>query len=211
MISNGVDPFFSPPPADEGPEPTRQRFSNGRPYVLHLGTLEPRKGVITLIEAWERLHQSLGRRLPDLVLAGMPGWGTAPMLRRIAASPQGARIHRPGYVSREHARDLLRHAEVFVLASETEGYGLPLAEALSCGTPSVASDIPPLREVGGDAVLHAPVGDAATLAEAISAALEPRQARSLRCRALVRARSLRWEPAISAWQKLLGGLGGVSG
>lgn len=205
LIPNGVDPYFSPPPEGDDGSRARRSFSRERPYLLYLGTLEPRKGIITLIDAWERLRlrgDSPAEGLA-LVLAGKPGWETGPLLRRIASSPFAEDIHRPGYVSRSDARDLLRHAAVFVLASEAEGYGLPLAEALSCGTPAVASDIPPLREVAGDAALLTPVGDAAALADAISAALEPNGARRLRCRALVRARSLRWEPAVSAWQRLL--------
>lgn len=205
LIPNGVDPFFSPPPESDNGTEIRGRYTAGRPYLLHLGTLEPRKGIITLIDAWEKLLQSGAGPDggPDLVLAGTPGWEIAPLQRRISRSPLAERIHRPGYVSREDARDLLRHAQVFVLASEAEGYGLPLAEALSCGTPSVVTDIPPLREVAGDAALLAPVGDPEALASAIAEALEPDSALQLRCRALVRARSLRWEPAVSAWHRLL--------
>ena len=112
-------------------------------------------------------------------------------------------IHLAGYVGRDEARDLLRHAEVFVLASEAEGFGLPLAEAISCGTPSVASDIPPLREAGGSAALFAPPGDPAALAVAIEHALQPEAARGLRRQAAERAPSLRWEPVIDAWHELL--------
>ncbi|MCD4747955.1 MAG: glycosyltransferase family 4 protein [Thermoanaerobaculales bacterium] len=201
-ISYGVDEFFSPGEDENERQTTRLRFSEGRPYILHLGTLEPRKGLLTLIEAWEHLHE-MNDDHPDLVLAGGDGWGMAPLLDRIARSPLKQRIHRPGYVSREDSRTLLRHAEVFVLASEAEGYGLPLAEAVACGTPCVASDIRPLRESGGAAALFTPPLDGQALAHTIAEALEPHTAEDLRRRASIRASELGWEPVVKAWQDLL--------
>jgi glycosyltransferase involved in cell wall biosynthesis len=124
----------------------------------------------------------------------------------IEASPARPHIHLPGYVDREQALGLLRHAEVFVLASEAEGFGLPLAEAISCGTPSVASDIPALREAGGQAALFASPGDPAALAAAIGRALDPVVAGELRRRAAARAAGLRWEPVVDAWDELLEGV-----
>ena len=201
-IGYGVDGWFSPaPPGDEGAA-TRERFAGGRPYVLHLGTIEPRKGISDLVAAWEALARGPAGA-PDLVIAGKKGWHTGPILERIEASSFAERIHMPGYVGREDARELLRHAAVFVLASEAEGFGLPLAEAVSCGTPAVASDIPVLRETGGDAALYSPVNDPAALAAALAEALEPDVATRLRARAAVRAPGLRWEPVVDAWAGLL--------
>ena len=201
-IDNGVSDFFSPPHPEDDGRNIRQRFSAGRPYVLHLGTIEPRKGVADLVEAWERLH-SLRSAPPDLVVAGGLGWDTAPIIARIQRSPYRERIHLPGYVDREAARDLLRHAEVFALASEAEGFGLPLAEAISCEAPSVASDIPSLRETGGDAALFTPPQDPAALAQTLHLALQPDTADDLRRRAALRVPGLRWGPAITAWNTLL--------
>ncbi len=201
-IGYGVDAWFSPgPPGDDGAA-TRERFAGGRPYVLHLGTIEPRKGITDLVAAWESLVE--GREeAPDLVIAGKAGWQTEPILERIKAAPFAERIHLPGYVSREESRELLRHAAAFVLASEAEGFGLPLAEAVSCGTPAVASDIPVLRESGGDAVLYSPVTDPEALAGALAEALDPDVATRLRARAAVRAPELRWGPVVDAWVELL--------
>jgi glycosyltransferase involved in cell wall biosynthesis len=201
-IGYGVDAWFSPAPAGDDGLATRERFTGGRPYVLHLGTIEPRKGVPDLVAAWETLVAGKAEAL-DLVIAGKKGWHTGPILERIEASPFAERIHLPGYVGREDARELLRHAEVFVLASEAEGFGLPLAEAVSCGTPAVASDIQVLRETGGDAALYSPVGDPDALAGAFARALDPDVATRLRARAAVRAPLLRWEPVVDAWAGLL--------
>ncbi len=201
-IPLGVDGSFRPPPPDDDGGRVRRRFAAGRRYILHLGTLEPRKGLLDLVAAWERLA---GRDddPPDLVLAGGRGWGWRPIGARLAASPLRERIHLPGYVPDEDALALLQHAEVFVLASESEGWGLPLGEAIACGTPCVASDIPPLHEVAGDAALFAPAGEPDALAEAIAAALEPATARTLRERAAARAPALRWEPIVDRWHELL--------
>lgn len=140
------------------------------------------------------------------MIAGKIGWQTEPILDRIKASPLTGRIHLPGYVSRDDARELLRHAELFALASEAEGFGLPLAEAISCGTPAVASDIPVLREAGGDAALYCRVSDPESLADGLRRALEPETAADLRRRALARAPELRWGPVVEQWTRLLEGL-----
>jgi len=201
-IGYGVDEWFSPaPPGDHG-NSIRERFSNGRPYVLHLGTIEPRKGIVDLIAAWEHLQEKLPDA-PDLVVAGRTGWQTEPIIRRIHSSPLADRIHLAGYVSREEARDLLRHAAVFALASEVEGFGLPLAEAISCGTPSVATKIPALSEAGGDAVIFCPPNDPQALAAVLAEALDPDITAQLRERARKRAPQLRWEPVIEKWAELI--------
>ncbi len=201
VIPNGVGPFFSPDPDTDGAA-VRERFAGGRPYVLHLGTLEPRKGLLTLVEAWDRLH-GLMPDPPDLVVAGAPGWGVEPILRRIRRSPHAAGIHLAGRVADREARDLLRHAEVFVTASEEEGFGLPLAEAICCGAACVATAVPALVETAGGAALLAPVNDAAALADALARALEPEVNADLRRRAAQRCAGLRWEPAVAAWHELL--------
>jgi len=201
-IGYGVDEWFSPAPSGDDGEVVRERFSGGRRYLLHLGTIEPRKGISDLVRAWERLQEELTDP-PDLVIAGGRGWQTGPILDRIRSSDFVDRIHLPGYVSREDAREMLRHAEVFALASEVEGFGLPLAEAISCGTPSVATGIPALREAGGDAALFCPPNDPQALAAALTEALEPDTAAQLRKRSLNRAPNLRWDPVVEAWADLL--------
>ena len=202
-IGYGVDEWFSPAPSDGEGGAVRDRFSAGRPYILHLGTIEPRKGISDLVAAWERVCERRADS-PDLVIAGGKGWGTGPILHRIESSALTDRIHLPGYVSREDARALLRHAEVFAIASEVEGFGLPLAEAISCGTPSVATEIPALCEAGGDAALLSPPNDPQAFAAALEAALEPDTATRRRELARRRAPMLRWEPVVDAWVELLG-------
>ena len=202
VIGEGVDPLFTPAPAGEGGEETRRRFADGRKFVVQLGTLEPRKGIATLLAAHGLLlAQRVGA--PDLVLAGGRGWGGSWLETALARHPDRSRVHLPGYVSRGDARDLLRHAELVVLASEEEGYGLPLAEAIACGAACVATDAPALVEVAGGAARHVPAGSAGALAEAIWAALEPEAQRALRAAARGRASALAWEQPVAAWRALL--------
>jgi glycosyltransferase involved in cell wall biosynthesis len=201
VIEPGVDGFFTPAPVGERPETTRARFASGRPFIVQLGTLEPRKGIATLLEA----HALLARRASsavDLVLAGRPGWGGDWLTTALARHPEPGRVHLTGYVGREDARALLRHAEVSVVASE-EGFGLPLVEAMACGSACVASDAPALREAGGGAALHFPRGDAEKLADAVRAAMAPPARQTLRTAALARASQLRWERIATAWRELL--------
>lgn len=127
-------------------------------YALHVGTVEPRKNVPTLLAAW-RLLRARGRHgidPPPLVLCGGWGWQAGEIRREIeAAAREGWLVHL-GYVSAGELAALYRDAELVVLPSFYEGFGLPAVEALQAGAPLVASDLPVLREVAGDAALYAP-------------------------------------------------------
>jgi glycosyltransferase involved in cell wall biosynthesis len=199
VTMNGVDlAFFTPADDPVAGRRTRQRYSAGQPFILYLGTLEPRKNVEALVVACERMW---GRRRsrPDLVLAGGAGWKTARLHRRIARSPFRDKIHVTGYAARDAARELYRAAEVFVYPSLAEGFGLPVLEAMACGTPVVASTADALVEVGGDAALYAPPRDVEALARAIEQALEDDPLRAtLAAAGLERARQFPWDAGASA-------------
>lgn len=205
VIPPGLDGFFSPPPPGATPEAVRGRFAGGRPFIVQLGTVEPRKGVATLVEAHARLVRA-GAGAPDLVVAGALGWGRGALEQALARHPEPARVHLPGYVSREDARELLRHAEVVVVAAEEEGFGLPLAEAMACGAVCVASDELALVEVSGGAVVHVPRGNAEAFAAAIAKLLVAPDREARRQRAVERAARFAWERVAPAWRQLLAGL-----
>jgi len=195
VAQNGVEETFFPLADSAAAERTRRRFAAGRRFVLSLATLEPRKNLETLVVACERLW-ARRRARPDLVLAGGSGWKSAALHRRIARSPFRDKIHLPGYASRPLAAELYRAAEAFVYPSLAEGFGLPVAEAMACGTPVVASDIEALREVAGDAALYAPPLDAAALDVAIERALEDDPTRErLRAAGPARAALFTWKAA----------------
>jgi glycosyltransferase involved in cell wall biosynthesis len=124
-------------------------------YALHVGTVEPRKNVPTLLAAW-RLMRSHGGDPPPLVLCGGWGWKAEEVRREIAAAEREGWVVHLGYVGAGELAALYRGAELVALPSFYEGFGLPAIEALQAGAPLVASDLPVLREVAGDAALYAP-------------------------------------------------------
>lgn len=124
-------------------------------YLYFLGTLEPRKNIPTLIKAYTQLPKEI-KNTYSLVLAGGKGWKTEAIESVIEqAQVAGENIIHIGYVDQQDSSALYQNANLFVMPSTYEGFGMPVAEAMAGQTPVVASDIPVLREIGGDAVLYA--------------------------------------------------------
>ncbi len=149
----GLDPAFAP----SGP-----RRALADPFVLGVGTLEPRKNLRRLVEAWRLLDGD--RRL---VLAGGAGWGD-----EVGLGDPGVVL--PGYVPAAELPSLYRGAEVFVYPSLFEGFGIPVIEAMACGTPVVASSHPSLDEACGTAAIRVDPLDPSAIADGISRAIERR-------------------------------------
>jgi glycosyltransferase involved in cell wall biosynthesis len=179
-------------PAD-GDRPAEVRSICDGPYLLWVGALEPRKDVPTLIRAFEALAGEIPHRL---VLVGPDAWGAEVITERIAASPVRDRIVRTGWISEDTKADLYRHADAFAYPSLAEGFGLPVLEALACGTPTVTTTGSAPEEVAGDAALTVAPGDAEALAEAIGRALGGDAAR-LRAAGPARAARYTWEDTAS--------------
>jgi alpha-1,3-rhamnosyl/mannosyltransferase len=178
VTPNGVCPeFFEARPPD-GPR---------APYLLAVGTFEPRKNLPALLDALRRLRRE-GRDL-QLVVAGRQAFTELLPLGDLAPH-----VRLPGHVSDPELQALYAGAACFVLPSLHEGFGLPLAEAMAAGVPAVASDIPALREVGGETVRYADPRAPEDLARAIREALDDREGSQLRVAAARgRARRFRWE------------------
>jgi len=161
-------------------------------YLLFVGSREPRKGLDVLLAAYrELLADQPGA--PPLVLAGPPGWGTA---LDLAGLPEGA-VHLPGYLPEQDLASLTAGAAGMVFPSRYEGFGLPPLQALACGTPVVASDLPALREVLGTEADLVPAGDAAALAAALATALRDGGGEAARAARRARAAPYTW-PACAA-------------
>lgn len=151
----------APPGLEPGFRPDGDAADLGGPAILALGTIEPRKNLARLVEAW-RLLASDGI---GLVIAGGEGWGDRPDL----ADP---RIRRLGYVPDEEITRLYRGAAVFVFPSLFEGFGMPIVEAMACGTPVVASAHSSLDEACGDAAVRVDPLDPEAIAAGVREALD---------------------------------------
>jgi alpha-1,3-rhamnosyl/mannosyltransferase len=164
-------------------------------YVLHVGTVEPRKNVPTLLAAWRLLRRRRLRQAdpPPLVLCGGFGWKAEEVRREMAAAEAEGWLIHLGYVGAAELAALYRGAELVALPSFYEGFGLPAIEALRAGAPLIASDLPVLREVAGDAALYAPPDRPDLWAERIGELLADAGLREeLRRRGMERARLFDW-------------------
>lgn len=128
-----------------------EKYAIIQPYILYLGTLEPRKNVITLIKAFEK-YKTTTHTKHQLVLVGKKGWKFQSIIQAIDNSPYKKDIFLPGYIKREDLPALYSMADFFVYPSSYEGFGLPVLEAMACGTPVITSKVSSLPEVGGEAV-----------------------------------------------------------
>jgi glycosyltransferase involved in cell wall biosynthesis len=162
-------------------------------YILFVGTLEARKNVAGLLEAYARLVA----RVPDaprLVLAGGPTPESATWLARAAEGPAAGRVDARGYIHPGDRAGLYARAAMLVLPSYMEGFGLPVLEAMALGIPVIVSTEGALPEVAGAAGLHVPPDDAGGLAEAMFRVLyEPGLAAAMRQRGAEQARQFSWE------------------
>ncbi len=165
-----------------------------RPFVAFIGTLEPRKGVATLVGAFDALADSR----PDLVLvlAGQTGWGMAETERALSGARNGARIVRTGYLPDAAVPALLRRAAVVVYPALEEGFGLPALEALACGAPLVTTEGTAMAELAGGAALLVPPGAQGPLAEAVAAALDAGTGAVRRALGLQVAAARTWEASV---------------
>ena len=161
-------------------------------FVLHVGTIEPRKNVATLLAAWPLLRAAMPDA-PPLVLCGKLGWRRGSIEPALARAADEGWLLRLGYAPDETLRGLYDRAAVVVCPSVYEGFGLPLAEAMAAGSPLVCSDIPVFREVAADAALFVPPDDPAAWARSLAEVLsDPDRARDLASRGAARVRDFSW-------------------
>lgn len=182
-------------------ETTLLELGVDRPFVLVVGTLEPRKGVDVAMEAMAALPAA---RRPLLVLVGATGWGGVEVGTLAAKAGLGEDDVRPlGRLADVDLGVLMSRASAVLVPSRAEGFGLPVAEAMAVGTPVVVTDVPALVEVaGGCAAAVVPIGDALALADAVDALDHDPVARARRCAAArERADSFSWDAvAVRAWE-----------
>lgn len=153
-VPNGFDPV-------EGDPAEGLRLAGGHPYVLAVGTVEPRKDLPTLVRAVDRLPEGTD---VTVVHAGGDGWGTEALDSAVTDMHHPERFRRLGRVDPVSLGHLYAGARLLAYPSVYEGFGLPVLEAMSADVPVVATDVPAVAEVAGDAALLCPVGDADSLA-----------------------------------------------
>jgi glycosyltransferase involved in cell wall biosynthesis len=190
-VPNGVDEDFHPPSLAERGRVARE-YNITAPYVIALGTIEPRKNLARLVRAFVRARRE--HQLPHhLIIVGKLGWGYDDVLAAIAEANLGPAIRMLGYVPRHDIPPLIGGADVLTYVSLLEGFGLPVAEGMACGAPVVTSAVASLAEVGGNApVLVAPTDEQA-IADALARVCGDEQLRvRMRTASLERARQFTW-------------------
>ena len=188
VVYHGVDPAFRPLPVDEV-EAFRQSRGLPERFVLFVGTLEPRKNLVRLVEAFARIRD--GRI--GLVLAGGKGWMYDDLFARVEALGLDKETVFPGYVRSEELPWWYNAATVLGYPSIYEGFGLPVLEAQACGTPVLTSNISSLPEAAGDAAVQVDPYDVDALASGLNRLLtDELLRRQLRERGLAHAQQFSW-------------------
>ncbi|MGZ4706880.1 MAG: glycosyltransferase family 4 protein [Acidimicrobiales bacterium] len=197
VIPNGVR---VPPPVGPGTDAAAGRALAGLgpedagSYLLAVGTVEPRKDLPLLVDAFGLLGSAMSETPLRLVIAGPDGWGAEALAAAIARSPVRDRIVRLGWVSDDQRVALLRGAAAMVFPSIYEGFGLPPLDAMATGTPVIATAAGAVPEVVGEAAVLVPPGDAEALADAIADVLDdPGLADRLRQRGHERVAGFDWD------------------
>jgi glycosyltransferase involved in cell wall biosynthesis len=182
--------------------PVLSNFNLFRPYFLFVGTLQAKKNVATLLRAFGQFQQAGGRH--DLVLVGQPGHGYDAIDLAIRSLPDPLAVKLLGYQPCEIIAALLNAAAAFCFPSHFEGFGLPNLEAMACGAPLIASDLPVHHEVAGNAALFVPPTDVAGWAGALERlAANPNLRLELIDRGRERVRQFSWaDTAARTWAVL---------
>lgn len=172
------------------------------PYFFFLGTFEPRKGLDVLLEAFALAAEQDSE--VELWLAGQAGWGTDGVASTIEHHPFAARIRRLGYVDDAAVPVLMRHSVAVCYPSRGEGFGLPVLEALACGSQVITSAGTVMEEVAGTTATLVPVGDALALAEAMIAATQRSDTERVEVASAAHARASQftWDATVDAHRAL---------
>jgi glycosyltransferase involved in cell wall biosynthesis len=195
-----VDEFFRAASREEI-DRARQRHGLAERYVLHLGTIKPRKNLPRLVRAFARADLPHG---VQLVLGGMTTFGAEAVERAIAESGIGDRVRRLQYVPDEDLAALYSGAACVVLVSIYEGFGMPALEALACAAPLVASNRGSLPEIVGDAGLIVDALDERSIAGGLERAVnDDRTASWLRDAGPRRATAFTWQDAANVTREAL--------
>jgi len=206
VIYPGCDSVFAPVRDAARLAAVRDRYGIATPYVLYVGTLQPRKNLTRLLDAFAALVQRGAGT--HLVIAGKKGWLYEPLFAQVRQLGLAERVHFTGYVPQEDLPTLISGARAFVLPSLYEGFGFPVLEAMACGTPVVCSDVASLPEVVGDAALLVDPQDSGQLVQALQRVLDDDVLHSsLAERGLLQAARFSWEECADQTLRVLEAVG----
>jgi glycosyltransferase involved in cell wall biosynthesis len=188
--------------------PALKRHHIEFPYILYVGSIEPRKNLPRLLVAYAHLRRRGSTRW-RLVVAGPRKWKSGPVYDAVARLELAEHVHFAGFVPEADLPALYNGADLFAFPSLYEGFGLPVLEAMACGTPVVTANTSSLPEVAGAAALLVDPSDVEEIAGALRRVLEdPALARDLRERGLARAAQFSWErtarATVAVYEKVLG-------
>ena len=185
---------FAPVTDETALKTMRTTYGLERDYILALGSIQPRKNLVRLIQAYSLLRESrLDGNFPQLVVAGKRGWLEKETFRAAAQSPFRGDIIFPGYLPEASLPALFSAALCFVYPSYFEGFGLPVIEAMQCGVPVIAGNRTSLPEIVQDAGLLVDPFDVRAISQAMQTVVDDAHLRSnLRAKGLAQARRHNW-------------------
>jgi glycosyltransferase involved in cell wall biosynthesis len=204
VASNAVDHDEYKPASDDAIEAVRAEYGITKPYIHFHGTIEPRKNVQGVVNAYAQLPEEV-RQKYALVLSGGKGWLDDEIHDRIRQLQEaGETIIQTGYLKQAHLPALYSGASVFVYPSFYEGLGLPVIEAMACGAPVITSNVSSLPEAAGDAGLLVDPTSIDDLSAAMEKVLvKPGVAEGMRRRGFLHARKFNWADSAAAALKLM--------
>ena len=192
VVYHGRDLSYAPIEDEAKVAEAAGRYGVSRPYCLHVGTLQPRKNLGLLVEAWDLLRAKV-EQPPQLLLAGKRGWLYESLFAVVEGKRLGDLVKFADYVEQDDLPALYSGALAFTFPSLYEGFGLPPLEAMSCGTPVIASNASSLPEVVGDAGLLLDPHDPTAWADAAQHVIEDEGLRrELSRKGLQRAEQFTW-------------------
>ncbi len=191
-VPNAARSLFHPA-SSEQTAAVRERLGVEEDFLLYVGTIEPRKNLLTLVRAFVEMLSTTSLR-PQLVIAGKKGWLSDDLYAYVKESGVARRVLFTGYVTDDELRALYSSCRAFVYPSLYEGFGLPPLEAMACGAPVIASNIPSIREVTGEAARLVDPENVNALAQSIvSLLLDEGEQQHLSSAGLKRAAEFSWE------------------
>ena len=192
VVGEGVDSRFQPP-SQAAVKALRERLNICQPFVLFVGTIEPRKNLVRLIRAFEQAVTRSGAP-HHLVVAGARGWKDGPISSAYETSGVRDRIHMVGYLGDDELPAAYGAADVFAYPSQAEGFGLPALEAMACGTAVLTSNSSAIPEVVGDSAVLVDPLDENDLARGLEHLLcDPKERQFRGESGMRRAAGFRWD------------------